>query len=395
MKKSLLALAALTAFAGVASAQSSVTVAGVVDMAARNVKNGPAGSLKTLSTDGLSSSNLTFRGVEDLGGGLRAAFHLESGIGPDTGGAGASGGAFWNRRSTASLLGGFGELRLGRDYVPTFWNHSQFAPFGTNGVASSTNLINPGTAGASGSNTTKILGVPSSASGDARNGTAVRADNSIQYFLPAMGGLYGNVMVAAGEGAIGNKYTGMRLGYAAGPLNFAVGYGQTDLVQAKLKAFNIGGTFNAGFATFYALYNDYKVGSGEPANNGLTNGASTSAGNPSDRNLKNYLLGVGVPLGGGTFKASFAKTKGDLNSTTAAGVPSATNRTVLDASATNIAVGYVYDLSKRTALYTHFSSIKNKKGARFYASGSGPSYTTSPAADFTSNGYEFGLRHSF
>ena len=67
MKKSLIALAALTAFAGVASAQSSVTLFGVVDLNARNVKNG-SNDQSTLSTDGNASSRLGFRGVEDLGG---------------------------------------------------------------------------------------------------------------------------------------------------------------------------------------------------------------------------------------------------------------------------------------------------------------------------------------
>ena len=52
MKKTLLALATLTAFAGVASAQSSVTVGGIMDVAARSVKNGTAGSISSLSSGG-------------------------------------------------------------------------------------------------------------------------------------------------------------------------------------------------------------------------------------------------------------------------------------------------------------------------------------------------------
>lgn len=381
MKKSMLALAALTAFAGVASAQSSVTVFGGIDLAARNVKNGPAGSLKTLSSDGNYSSRLGFRGVEDLGGGLKAGFWLEAGLGADTGGFGAAGGATWNRRATASLMGNFGEIRLGRDYVPTFWNHTQFDPFGTNGVGNANNLI--GTGGlTSGTTTTRILGVPSTASGDARTGTHVRVDNSIGYHLPSLGGLYGQVMVSAGEGTVGNKYAGARLGYAAGPINVAAAFGQTDLVNDKLKAFNVAGSYNLGFATVYAVYHNYKVGGSEPT-------SATSYGNPSNRDLKNYLLGVTVPMGQGTFKFSYANTKGDLNSGNAAAAP-----TRADASATQIALGYVYDLSKRTSLYTHYSTIKNKKGAHFYASGSGPAYNNT-TADFTSSGYEFGIKHTF
>jgi predicted porin len=381
MKKSLLALAALTAFAGVASAQSSVTVFGGIDLAARNVKNGSAGSIKSLSGDGNYSSRIGFRGVEDLGGGLKAGFWLEAGLGADTGGLGAAGGATWNRRATASLMGDFGEVRLGRDYTPTFWNHTQFDPFGTNGVGNANNLI--GTGGiASGTTTTRILGAPSTAAGDARTGSHVRVDNSIGYHLPALGGLYGQVMVSAGEGVVGNKYSGARLGYAAGPINVAAAFGKTDLVTDTLKAFNVAGSYNMGFATVFVVYHNYKIGGTEPT-------SATSYGNPSNRDLKNYLLGTTVPLGQGTFKFSFAKTKGDLNAGNAAAAP-----TRLNASATQIALGYVYDMSKRTALYTHYSTVKNKGGAHFYASGSGPAYSNT-TADFTSTGYEFGIKHTF
>lgn len=395
MKKSMLALAALTAFAGMASAQSSVTVFGGVDLAARNVKNGPAGSLKTLSADGSYSSRLGFRGVEDLGGGLKAGFWLEAGLAADTGGLGSPT-AIWNRRATASLMGDFGEIRLGRDYTPTFWNHTQFDPFGTNGVGNANNLIGTGAGNGSGAlvpgaatNTTRVLGVPGAGSGgDPRTGTFVRADNSIGYHLPALGGLYGQVMVAAGEGQVGNKYTGARLGYAAGPINVAAAFGKTDLAVDTLKAFNIAGSYNFGFATFIAMYNNYKVGGTEPAT--AASAVSTgSYGNPANRSLKNYLLGALVPLGQGTFKFSYAKTKGDLNAGNAAGAP-----TALGASAQQIALGYVYDLSKRTALYTHYSNIQNKKGAHFYASGTGPAYNNT-TADFTSSGYEFGIKHLF
>src|SRR5688572_8937355 len=92
MKKSLLALAVLGTFAGVASAQSTVTLFGVVDVNARATKNGDADRLKTLSTDGNASSRLGFRGVEDLGGGLSAGFWLEAGLAADTGGLGGSNG---------------------------------------------------------------------------------------------------------------------------------------------------------------------------------------------------------------------------------------------------------------------------------------------------------------
>ena len=83
MKKSVLALAVLGAFAGAASAQSSVTMFGVVDLNVMTVDNGDR--TYSMGTDGMASSRLGFRGVEDLGGGLKASFWLEMGIAPDTG----------------------------------------------------------------------------------------------------------------------------------------------------------------------------------------------------------------------------------------------------------------------------------------------------------------------
>ncbi|MCK7499946.1 MAG: porin [Comamonadaceae bacterium] len=78
MKKSLLALAALTAFAGAASAQSSVTLFGVVDLSARAPNTTTARpATRNWLNDGNASSRLGFRGVEDLGGGLKAGFWLE------------------------------------------------------------------------------------------------------------------------------------------------------------------------------------------------------------------------------------------------------------------------------------------------------------------------------
>jgi predicted porin len=361
MKRSLLALAALTAFAGVASAQSSVTVFGVVDLNARNVKNGSLNDVNSLSTDGNASSRLGFRGVEDLGGGLRAGFWLEAGmdasngtIGGGNGGAtanavagtanGSTSGAMFNRRATASLLGGFGEIRVGRDYTPTFWNHTIFDVFGTNGVASATNLmaVNPSVA---------VFG---------NTQTLVRANNSIGYFLPSLGGVYGQAMITANENQnLGNKYTAGRIGYAGGPVNVALGFGQTkktSTMPADMKVAQVGGSFNLGFMNIVGQYNQYKQ---------------------SPLTLTNYSLGVAVPIGAGTIKASFGNT--ELKTAT------------VKPKATQLGLGYVYDLSKRTALYGHYAEIDNDAGLAYVVGAGSPA----PASGFKSKGYEVGIRHSF
>src|SRR4030095_13901233 len=92
MKKSLLALAVLGAYAGVASAQSSVTLYGTVDLAGRYVKQDVTSGSDhrwSLGRDGINSSQLGFRGIEDLGGGLKAGFLLLSSVGADSGDIGA------------------------------------------------------------------------------------------------------------------------------------------------------------------------------------------------------------------------------------------------------------------------------------------------------------------
>ncbi|MBA4176586.1 MAG: hypothetical protein C0505_08485 [Leptothrix sp. (in: Bacteria)] len=136
MEKSPLDLAALTAFAGVASAQSSVTLFGIVDAAARDVKNGSTGSLKTPSSGGGGASRLGLRGIEDLGGDLRAGFRLEGQVDTDTGNSAFN----FTRRSTASLIGSLGELRLGRDFVTTNNHWGNIDIFGCVGVATTANL---------------------------------------------------------------------------------------------------------------------------------------------------------------------------------------------------------------------------------------------------------------
>ena len=349
MKKSLLALAALTAFAGVASAQSSVTLFGIVDLSVNSVKNGRQ-SMKLLSSNQLNSNRLGFRGVEDLGGGMRAGFWLEGAMNSDDGtGAATGGGQNWQRRSTVSLMGGFGEVRMGRDYTPSFWNLTVFDPFGTNGLGSALNL-------------TSTLGSGAT--------TLVRANNSVGYFLPAMGGVYGQVQVAAGENVSGNKYIGARIGYAGGPVNVAAAFGKTSKEPTNLgdfKEINFGASYNLGFMSLMGTYDK----------------RDHQPGTAAKRDQKNIMIGATVPFGQSTLKFSFNKASGNQG----------TSATDFDAK--QIAFGYQYDLSKRTAIYATLSSLNNDgtaaSGARFTV-GQGPAMTI---GGDSSKGYNLGVRHSF
>ena len=109
MKRTLIVAAIATLATGAATAQSSVTIYGRLNLSAENQKNVTAnGTVKALQN---SASRIGFRGTEDLGGGLKANFILEHGFNPDTGTPDARG--FWARQSEVNLAGGFGMLRLG------------------------------------------------------------------------------------------------------------------------------------------------------------------------------------------------------------------------------------------------------------------------------------------
>jgi predicted porin len=370
MKKSVLALAALGAFAGGALAQSSVTMFGVVDVNVMSVDNNDR--TYSLGTDGMASSRLGFRGVEDLGGGLKASFWLEMGLAADTGGSAGTWGnntasnanrLFFNRRSTVSLSNQWGELRLGRDYTPTFWSWTVYDPFGTNGVGAATNL-------ALGADLTSAGALAGGA-----YGTLVRANNMVSYVLPngTQGtGLYGQLSVAAGEGAAGNKYWGGRIGYAAGPFDISAAYGRTEELivgtDIDLDAWNIGGSWNFGFMKLSGFFSDMSV-------DNIPNVNGDKAGR------QNWYIGVAAPFGQWNLKASYGATNGkDLLSQT---------------DATQWAIGVDYNLSKRTAIYATWSSINNDgnstNGAQFSVSTQASALTRGN----NSTGGQLGVRHSF
>ena len=345
MKKSLLALATLTAFAGAASAQSSVTLFGIVDAAYGHVSAGGR-SVTGISNSGLNSSRLGFRGVEDLGGGMRAGFWIEGALSNDDGNAA---GLTFQRRSTLSLMGNFGEVRLGRDYTPTFWNTTVYDAFGTNGVGSS---MTPGLI--------SVVGI-------ATNTTAVRSNNTIAYFLPGgLGGFTGQFQYGFGEVASNavNKgqgnYFGMRLGYGAGPLafNFATGTVKGVSGATNVKTTNIGASYDFGAIKPMLFWGNEKAGTG----------AKVSA----------WELSAVAPMGAGELRAAYsrydvANSANDWN---------------------KFALGYGYNLSKRTQLYSTYARVSNKGTQNRSVSNNGLSAGLA-AAGGGSTGYEFGIRHSF
>jgi predicted porin len=357
MKHQILALCAAGACAGPAWAQSSVTIFGVMDMAARHVDNQGVGSIQSLVSGSNSTSRLGFRGSEDLGGGLSAGFHLEHGILADTG-TQAGGNLFWDRRSTLSLTSRtLGELRLGRDFVPTYVGWSRYDPFSYVGVARTANLVSA-----------TPLGPINSAFSNNAN-TTVRASNAVQWLLPrGLGGFEGGLMVAAGEGgsaaAGAAKLLGGRIGYAAGPFGISVATATTEnslTTAGKFKDHALGAHYAIGPVKLSAAWRRFEY---DTARQTL------------------LLVGAVASFGAHDVKASW--TRADM-----AGSVAGTGIGGNDAD--QLGLGYVYNLSKRTAAYGSVARISNKGAARFVIPG-GPA-GLGEGGDST--GLEFGLRHSF
>ncbi|MEO5669259.1 MAG: porin [Ramlibacter sp.] len=362
MKNSIVVFAAL-ALSGAASAQSTVNLFGVVDATlARGT--GSLTHRTQLTNSGYTSSRVGFRGNEELGGGQLAGFHLEAGIANDDGQGGstnssnqASGtgasvagrqGLTFNRRSTVSLAGGWGELRLGRDYTPQFWNQSVYDPFNTNGV---------GTNQVAGSN----IGGP----------TNTRSSNGISYLWghgfnasSAVGGngIHALVQYYVGENPSGTPTSddgsgwGVRAGYNAAPVSVAAHVARAHYSSGDITSYSLGGSYDFGPARLMAMAERDRVA------------ATTSVTGTG------YLVGVHVPVGPNLVRAAISHYK-----TNAATEP-ATRK---------FALGYVHNLSKRTAFYATVARVSNKGAATQALNGS----TT--AAGQTSTGLDLGVRHIF
>ena len=369
MKNSLIALAALCAlgaFAHSASAQSSVTIFGTLDLSGKYVKNEGSARRLSLSQDGINQSQLGFRGIEDLGGGLKAGFSLISTVNADTG---SVNGKFFNRRSTVSLFNPMGEIRLGRDYVPTFWNNVFFDAFGANGVGNSFN----------------VWQLQATYPQSPAFGNFARADNSIGYFLPSnLGGIYGQAMVAASEGATNQgRLLGARIGYAAGKFDMALAAVQQrfDLAQNPVvtgitagshqTTVNLGASYDFGIVKLLGYVD-----------------------RDSRDNLKETRGSITAAIPFGTSEVHLGYDRSRLTNDLAHN----TN------SVSQYKASYQYNFSKRTALYATVSRLSNGShplaGVTQSVAGWNPAFagtaqTAQPFVGGRSTGAEFGVRHFF
>ena len=368
MKKSLIALAVLAA-SGAAMAQSSVTLFGIVDTGVSYVNNtglnadGSKASNYGVNSSGNQTSRLGLRGTEDLGGGLKAGFWLEGELFGDTGGSGLD----FKRESTVRLSGNFGEVRLGRETTPTFRAGSKYDLFSSTGIGQFYGYRDWSGLGDAAA-TAKVA-----FQGDLNT---IRANNMLSYSTPNFSGFTANISYAFDEKANANvaavgvakagRYVGGNVGYDNGPLSVTAAYGTLKMGLAG-QAFDrdemsIGASYNFGVAKVVGLAQQVKY---------KADGLGTDKFN-------NYMLGVSAPVGGvGEVKLAYAlyDQKAD------------------DTKAHQLSLGYVHNLSKRTALYSTVAYMKNKDGSSMALNAKGVSNAALMGKNQT--GVQVGIRHAF
>lgn len=312
MKKSLIALAVLAA-SSAAMAQSSVTLYGRIDTSVGSLKDtGSSAVSKSAITKmfqggdaGLTTSRWGLRGVEDLGGGLKASFKLENRFNSDVG---TSQDPFFKGESSLSLSGGFGEIKLGRsstvyDDVRALSVSSDV--FDSAFTAASNGVFKSG--------------------GD----YASRFDNKLTYLSPNLGGFYAGIDFALDEDAsVKAQKMAFKAGFKSGPMHFALGY-QDEKTSAEYTA--LSGSYDLGVASVSAGYNMRDADTG---------GAEDTE----------YTVGVNVPLGAIAVSAGYANSKTEVGSATTA-------------KASGFGLGATYSLSKRTKAYAGYRAVQVKNAA--------------------------------
>ena len=310
-----------------ALAQSSVTLYGRVNTTVERQKAGD------VSTTGLfnNASRFGIKGTEDLGGGLKAGFILESGFNSDDGtGSGwthPTSGMSFARQSEVNLSSGFGMLRLGNFIPESYYATADYVSMHNHDTGSSSDAFYQDPVWFGGLST----------------------KNKIGYRSPNLGGLTIDAAVSLHERATGVNKNGYDLAanYNLGALHLGAGYSQVDSdKQLGLRALYTFGQFTVG--GYYQRNDEDVIGT---------------------RN--NYRLSGMYALGASEFHVNVGR--------------AAKWSKVADSAATQWTLGYNYNLSKRTKVYAFYTKVDNKNGAAYMTGAAGD--------DFSS--FALGVRHNF
>ena len=349
MKQSLMAVALLGAFAGVAHAQTSVQVYGTID--AGVIKR----SGQSLNIGKRASNTLGFKGTEELGNGLKALFQLEMRYEPDTGtneiGGNGTQRPLFQGQSRVGLQGDFGIVRICRGLTPFHETVGAFEPF----------HASPSPAGFW---TDVAVAGYTSQPLDTAGYSSNRFSNAVWYNSPVTSGFQLNAAVATKENGGGPAVIGR--GTATNP-QFPLG------AEASSNPFSITGTYNNGPLAFMGAYERnaieskvWSIGASVAATPELKLMALYSKQDQEEnrlfnQNTKGWVVGANYTMGPGKVLAGYGQKDQD-------GLE----------KVKQLSLGYEYSLSKRTYVYVDAS---RKKGL-----------TSQPN---TVNHYDVGVNHSF
>ncbi|HSV69569.1 MAG TPA: porin [Methylibium sp.] len=319
MNKSVLALAVLGAFAGAAAAQSSVTLYGRLDTTINYSEPGTGdGTWKMNGSAPIGGSRWGLRGTEDLGGGLKANFVLESGFNSDTGAPGNSSKLF-DRLAWVGLSSSMGSISFGRQDTMTRTLNLGYSDISGEGELT---VVDPITATGAAVASRQLF-----------QNFGSRVDNSVKYISPNFSGFQFQALVAAGEGPGAARQQGVLLGYSGGPLKAGLSYemyGDGPGSSSFNEVFTVGGSFNFGPATLLVSYQDTSdLGT-------QTGGETIIGGDNVDHEAIN--VGVLVPFGNFQFRAQYTRSEIDT--------------VIAEPKQSKYGASLRYSLSKRTQLYT-------------------------------------------
>jgi predicted porin len=359
-------VAALVAFQ--ARAQSNVSIYGIVDAYAQYL-DGSSRSVR-LQSSGLSGSRLGFRGTEDLGDGFKAIFALELGLNLDTG-TSAQGGISFGRQAFVGLSGSWGELTLGRQLGSLYRLGLDFSAFRLGTAGPSVFTVGGFAGGYEPFRGADGSAVPPAA-GSTGNGGPARINNSIRYASPVWNGLSGTAILGLGEmagGARDNRLYDVSLRYTADRFDAYIVYvsdkTSSGAFQSDVGTLGIGGTYKFDRFKFFA------------------GGIEVNDKRLASEDGRGYWVGAEYSWSRNTVRAQWLQNRpryGTENRTNAFGV------------------GYQYDLSKRTALYSSVTRFRNDAIAGVGGLGR---YSSAIPAGLTSVGNTSlsevvaGMRHSF
>jgi predicted porin len=389
MKNRIVAAIFIGACCQIAQAKEGVQLYGVIDMGIERLTYDNT-SLNRLGSGVQSTDRIGIRGTENLGGGLQTFFDVETGFcgngtnsfpgslvykgdGSAVGSSFCSGGGFMGRLSVLGLKSHYGVFKAGRFYSLNYDNLVKIDPFMTGMTGAVKNI-------------------------DLAGYNFVRFSQAVSYKTPNFGGLTGALLYSFGgqpggfskgqsyelnldykskKWTAGFDYLKSNHPYTAGTkfnpyvaLAWEFGPVATLTQQGSFnnEVVQLYGGYDFSVARVTALYSDEKYGQGLPY----------AAGHFSPH-LKIWMLGATVPLPRGKLLASIAR-RSDLNKA--------------DTTATQMAIGYVYPLSKQTNIYASYSRISNDSATDLYVGDNG--FTAQGTVGGASaSGLAVGLRHFF